>query len=143
MTIKRNVLIWISAILAVGAAAWGALAVTQGPAFYGPGTPASSRLFEGSISEIAGASAAPLGVTVAGKNGSVLQLVMDPQETVVLQGGRVTEAGQLEKGQQVKVRYALKDGKEVARSIEITDPLPMLAPKDKPEPVPPKPMSEF
>ena len=107
---------------------------------------APSQMFEGAIVEIRGSSAAPLAVSLAKADGSTIQVAVDPQETVVLRGGRVAEFNTLEKGQQVKTRYALKDGKEVARSIEITDPLPMLAPASAPAAAstePEKPMSEF
>lgn len=137
---KPNAVGWMVGVLIVGAVGWAALAAIQRPAKILP----PSQLFEGSISEIRGSSTAPLGLNILKSDGSMLQLAMDPLETVVLQGGRVAEFKTLEKGQQVKVRYALKEGKEVARSIEITDPLPMLAPTDPSVPAAPeKPMSEF
>ena len=103
-----------------------------------------SELIEGSIAEIMGTSTAPFGLAISGADGSNTWLAVDPLETVVLQGGRVTQFSNLERGQRVKARFAMKQGKEVARSIEITDPLPMPAPSDKPvSPALEKPLTTF
>ncbi|MBI3332975.1 MAG: hypothetical protein HYZ93_02655 [Candidatus Omnitrophica bacterium] len=56
---------------------------------------------------------------------AMLSLALDPRDTVVLQGDRVTKLGHLEKGQKAKARYLLKDGREVATAVEIMDPEPM------------------
>lgn len=143
---NRTLLRWTMGIMVLTVAAWAAVAAIQRPGAYGGGPKAlpPSQLFEGAISEIRGASGSPLSLDISKPNGSTLSLTVDPVETVVLQGGRVAEFETLEKGQQVKARYALKEGKEVARSIEITDPLPMLAPADPAVPAAPeKPISEF
>ncbi len=120
---KRITLGWLLGIAILAVAAWAAVAS-------GPKSMPPSQLFEGSIAEIRGASAAPLGVNLSKADGSTLWLAVDPLDTVVLQGGRVARFETLEEGQRVKARYALKEGKEVARSIEITDPLPMPAPAE-------------
>lgn len=141
---KRIALGWGVGVAVFALAAWAALAGIQRPAAYGPALLPPSQLWEGTISEIRGTAAAPHGLNISQADGSALLLAVDPLETVVLQGGRVAEFETLEKGQRVKARYAFKDGREVARSIEIVDPLPMPAPTDKPVPTPPeKPLSEF
>ena len=140
----RNVAgLLLAALAVVCLMAWAAKGALQSSAVIGIGALAPSRLIEGSILEIRGTSAAPFGLAISGANGNVW-LAIDPVETVVLQGGRVTQLSNLEKGQRVKARYATEHGKEVARSIEITDPLPMPAPTDKPVPTAPeKTLAEF
>lgn len=98
-----------------------------------------SRLVEGSISFLdRGAADLPQKVVVLtpGKEANQeMEVKIDPQETVVMQGGRVTELGQLENGQKVKVRYREKGGFNTASVIEITDPLPVPEEAKEPPPV--------
>lgn len=124
-------------LLMAGVVVWTAGAAIERPAAvpFAPGAPAasstpaaSSQMVEGAITEISGTSTAPVGLAIDGPDGVKLWLAVDPNNTVVLQGGRVTDFAQLESGQRVKARYGAKEGREVAQSIEITDPLPMPAP---------------
>ena len=69
--------------------------------------------------------AAPKNLSLLGKDGRVLDLVIDPNDTVVLQGGKVTTPEHLKQGQKVRVYHALKDRLEVATSIHILEPEPM------------------
>lgn len=147
LTLRRNTggLMFVAAFAAVCGMAWAT--IQRAPALSSsrpaPMTPASTSV-EGSIAEIMGSPTAPFGVAIAIEDGTSTWLAVDPLETVVLQGGRVTQFSNLERGQRVKALYAMKEGKEVARSIEITDPLPIPAPSDKPsQTAPGKPLTEY
>ena len=51
--------------------------------------------------------------------GKVWTLTLDPKSTAAWQNGQLIKLDQLKEGEQVKTRYWSKDGKQVAKSIEI------------------------
>lgn len=74
-------------------------------------------------------------MTVSDDAGQVVTLLLqaqnieDPNATLISEANKVVGLSSLETGQQVRVRYSTdKDGKIVARYIEILDPQPMPAP---------------
>lgn len=135
-----------ASLVAIGSIAIGMKGFTAQNPFFPPfSAPASSRVVEGSITFLSGADAsAPNKVVVLTRGREaveVYEVMIDPNETVIMQGGRVTRVSQLENGQKVKVRYSEKDGFNVAGVIEITDPLPIpaRAVQETPAPDPAKP----
>lgn len=83
-------------------------------------TSASSQTMtaEGTISAI-DLKAAPATVTVTAASGKAVSVIVDPLATQVLQNSAKASFDQLKAGQWVKVRYTAKNGKEVAKSIQI------------------------
>ena len=57
-----------------------------------------------------------LTVTTKGK---ILNLAIDPKATTAWKGSQPFTLSQLKLGDQVKVRYASKDGKQLCKSIEV------------------------
>ncbi len=71
---------------------------------------------EGSLREV---NLATHRATVSGANGTSWVVVLDPAVTTVWEGSQRCNLAQLKVGQRVKVRSMAKDGRPVARSIEI------------------------
>lgn len=135
-----------ASLVAIGSIAIGMKGFTAQHPFFPPfSAPASSRVIEGSITFLSGAEGSVPNKVVVLTRGreaaEVYEVMIDPNETVIMQGGRVTKVSQLENGQKVKVRYGEKAGFNVAGVIEITDPLPIpaRAVQETPAPDPAKP----
>ncbi len=71
---------------------------------------------EGSLREL---NLAAHRATVSGVNGTSWVVALDPVVTTVWEGSQRSSLAQLKVGQRVKVRSMAKDGRPVARSIEI------------------------
>ena len=86
--------------------------------------PAPSILSVGSITQLDLGAAAPK-LALSDREGRIVEIALDPNETVVMQGGKTTTLEHLEEGQQVKAYHTLKGDQEVATSIQIIEPEPM------------------
>ena len=72
----------------------------------------------GSITALDLKSSAP-SLKLAAADGKIWTLGLDPKTTVIWQEGKISTLDQLSVGQRVQVRYTAKDGKEIAKSIQI------------------------
>lgn len=112
----RNATTWLLTVLMAGGMAASAQAAGQAPAQAPSGSQAAR--ISGSITEL-DLNAPGRSLKLAGKDGQVWTLTLDPDTTAVMQNGRHGELNQLKVGQSVEVRAMPKDGKHIAQSIEI------------------------
>ncbi len=71
-------------------------------------------------------------VKVTDKLGKEWTLAVDPKTLSVWRNGRGSRFDELKAGDPVKVQYSTRDGKQMARSIEITSPKPVAASSSAP-----------
>jgi len=128
---KRNWKVWLVLTLVVCGTVPAALAGEH------PGTPMGSRKAtpasssstptpqissaEGSISAI-DLQTNSLNLTTA--DGKIWTLALDPKTTLVWKGTEQAKLDNLKVGEKVKVRYVAKEGKQLARSVDINESSP-------------------
>gem|GEM_PF-2270965 len=71
---------------------------------------------EGSVSDV-DFQANTLKLTAS--DGKFWTLTLDPKSTLVWKGGQILNLTDIKAGEQVKVRYTSKEGKQVAKSVDI------------------------
>ncbi len=122
---NRNLTLWFLTALLMGGVIPAALATEQGGSSASTPTRSTTapapkiETAEGSISAL-DLQANSLKLTDA--NGKTWTLGIDPNTTTVWKGGQFIKLNQLKMWEQVKVRHVAKDGKQVAKSIEIEAP---------------------
>ena len=90
----------------------------------------------GSITELDLKAMSP-SLTLTDAGGKVWTLALDPQLTSIWRNGQIGKLDALQVGQQVKVRYTSKAGKNVAKSITIAQAITPVATAPAPSMTPP------
>lgn len=85
---------------------------------------------EGSISAL-DLKALPPTLKIMGAGGESWTLEVDRKETSVLQEGRAAKLDELRIGQQVKVKFVKRGGKELAKTIEVAKATPAAGQQQK------------
>lgn len=132
--------------LVTGAAVLVALALAvplaQWSATGQPLRPPAPGVMEGSIARLDVVSRSPrMGVDLG--HGQVVDLALDPKETVILMGGQPATVDQLAVGRQVKTYYVQRNGQSVATSVVVKPPVLSFAPtpSSATTPVTPEPIT--
>ncbi len=132
---KRSVAGWFVVVFMVCggfAAARAAEQAGQSPKQQATSTSSAATLIPQSLSAVGAITELDLkaltpSLQLTGADGKVLTLALDPQLTSIWQNGQMGKLDALKVGQQVKVRYASKDGKSMVKSITIAQAIPPAA----------------
>lgn len=130
---KQRWMSWLMAVVLLGGTAGVALAAEEGSSMPQPASTSASSTptpqilsAEGTISALDLQAASPsLQLTAA--DGKVWNVAVEPQATMVWRNGQMAKLDQLKAGERVKVRYTEKDGRHVAKSIQLAQ-APAAAP---------------
>ena len=124
---------WLAvAVLAgVGATVYAAGQMAKEPRSAVELTVAEPEEVEGVVDSVDWA-VSPAMLSLRVNDGKTLLLSLDPQETILLLGGKVAPVKELMSNQRVKVLFRKKEGREVASSIVVLSP-PLSFPPPTPE----------